>query len=89
MESEQIVIKSRRVFFFKLRKGDLENGESDELLELKSELVPKLLLVQICQRIVPIGELWVLVAKGFQVLQSSHSDSEREKEVDFCEYTHR
>ena len=52
---------------------NLEDGESHKLLELESELVPELLLVQIRQRIVPIGELRVRITQRFQVLQSSHS----------------
>ena len=42
------------------------------MLELEGELVPELLLVQICERIVPLGELWVRVFLGFEVLKSSH-----------------
>ena len=37
--------------------------------------MPELLLVQIRERIVPIGQLWVRVPQRFQVLQCSHADS--------------
>lgn len=54
------------------KNTDLENSEGDKLLELEGQLVPELLLVQICERIVPIGKLRVRVAQRLQVLQSSH-----------------
>ena len=47
---------------------DLEDSKSDELFELESELVPELLLVQICESIVPLTQLWMGAAQGFQVL---------------------
>ena len=63
----------------KEEEWNLKNSECDKLLEFEGELMPKLLLIQIRERIVPIGELRLRIAQRFQVLQSSHGDS-REKE---------
>jgi hypothetical protein len=52
----------------KIQEIDLKDRESDELLELKSELMPELLLVQICERIVPLTKLWVRIFLRFKVL---------------------
>lgn len=62
-----------------IRKTDLEDSESYELLELEGELVPELLLVQICKRIVPLRKLRMRAAQRFQVLQSGHSWWQRER----------
>jgi len=46
----------------------LKDSESDELFELKGELMPELFLIQICKGIVPFAELWMRIFQRFQVL---------------------